>query len=382
MAEAGCKNAKTLQQISQIVRRLGCSPNSFSRLVYCGNCKEWYYAYHSICMKCRNAGVISVLFKSCKVNECCCHGSPEEIKEETNINAPIKYCFHQDKVAVTKELFINFSLGFIGDLIMTGWIPEMIDVKRSQIQNKIAYCVKNSLLCVSCSLNSLQNYIALGEKDLILPLKDYYCGIRTPSECSYAASNYLKQILKNDSIERMIMSVSNFTEEEINNMVNNLGTYYAQEVSSLEGRIQNLTTERENLENMSEDGIPALASLFTDETTDRFRIEEYRRARITELDLQIRKLQKRKDKYNKYCEMPLRRSSRNRKTTKKSTQQETNIDMNSPEYIIVNNWFTLTPENAKLHLFLEDNLSYEAQQHISRLKRDFFMENSTTYTLF
>ena len=181
MAEAGCKNAKTLQQISQIVRRLGCSPNSFSRLVYCGNCKEWYYGYHSICMKCRNTGVISVLFKSCKVNGCCCHGSPDEIKRTANTNAPIEYCFHQDKVAVTKELLINFSLGFIGDLIMTGWTPEMIDVKRSQIQNKIAYCVKNELLCVTCSLNSLQNYIVLGEKDLIKPLLDYYRQIRTPS---------------------------------------------------------------------------------------------------------------------------------------------------------------------------------------------------------
>ena len=57
----------------------------------------------------------------------------------------------------------------------------MIDVKRSQIQNKIAYCVKNELLCVTCSLNSLQNYIVLGEKDLIKPLLDYYRQIRTPS---------------------------------------------------------------------------------------------------------------------------------------------------------------------------------------------------------
>ena len=133
---------------------------------------------------------------------------------------------------------------------------------------------------------------------------------------------------------------------------------------------------------MSEDNIPALASLFTDDTTDRVRIEEYRIARISELDLQIKKLTKRKDKLKKYSEMPLRRSSRTRKTTKKSTQQETNIDINSSEYITVNNWFDLTPEKAKLHLFHQDNLSDEDIQHINQLKRDFFMENSIIYTIF
>lgn len=187
MAEAGCANAKTLQQISQIVRRLGCSPNSFSRLVYYGNCKEWYYAYHSICMKCCYTSVISVLFKSCKVDGCCCQGTTDVIKSKTDINSVIQYCFHQDKVAVIKELFVNFLLGYIGDLIMTGWIPEMIDVKRSQLQNKITYCTANNLLCVSCSLNSIQYFIALGETSLITLLRDYYSNIIILSECEYAA---------------------------------------------------------------------------------------------------------------------------------------------------------------------------------------------------
>lgn len=382
MEEAGCKNAKTLQQISQTVRHLGCSPNSFSRLVYCGNCKEWYYAYHSICMKCRNAAVISVLFKSCKVNGCCCHGSPDDIQRAARDNQLIKYCFHQDKVAVTKELFIEFTLGYTGDLIMTGWISELIDVKRSQLQSKIAYCTKNNLLCVSCSLNSLQNYIALGEQSLISPLLEYYKGIKTPSECSTAASMYLQQILDKDSIERMMISVPTFTEEEISSMVTNLDSYFAQEIYSLEGKLQALINERENLENMDENNIPTLASLFTDDTEDSFRVEEYRRARITELEVQIEKMKRKIEKCKQYSERPLRRSSRIRKKTNKSLPQETTIDMSSPEYIIVNNWFTLTPQQARLHLFLEENLSSEDKQHINKLKKDFFMENSIICTIF
>lgn len=85
-----------------------------------------------------------------------------------------------------------------------GRIDDLVDVLRSEIQKKISYCTETGQLYVTCGLNSLQNYIALGEKDLARSLKKRYENMRIPAECRGVLYNGLKRMRERESIEMLI----------------------------------------------------------------------------------------------------------------------------------------------------------------------------------
>ena len=187
----------TIQQIFNTAQKMSCSPSGFSRIVYCESCKTWYYTHSRICLKCHKEGNIQILFKGCDVPNCPCYGRADksstmhprndegnddendEGNDEGNgqrkEKEPQDFCTHQRRSALTKELLVNLTLSFVGDLVGAGWLDEFVDAKRSRILRKAKEISNSGVICPSTSFNSLQNYAKYGRMKLQIS-----CGIIMP----------------------------------------------------------------------------------------------------------------------------------------------------------------------------------------------------------
>ena len=200
--EKNIKKMETMEELDELVRKLSCCPNGFNRVVYCGVCTKWYYTTSVICPMCRHNHQLTILFKGCDTNSC--FAKQPELRPFDLDSDTVYQCTHHRRTSQYGNLLIKLTLTIVGDLVGNGRIDDLVDVLRSEIQKKIAYCTETGQLCVACGLNSLQNYIALGEKDLARSLKKRYENMRTPAECRGVLFDGLNIMKKENSVERVV----------------------------------------------------------------------------------------------------------------------------------------------------------------------------------
>lgn len=200
--EMNIQNVKTMEELEKMVRKLSCCPNGYNRVVYCGVCKKWYYTTSVICPACRHNHQLSIIFKGCDTNSC--YAKQPELKEFDLESDTVYQCTHHRRTSLYGNLLIKLTLTIVGDMVENGRIDDLVDVLRSEINKKIAYCQETDQLCVTCGLNSLQNYMALGEKELVSSLKKRYDNIRTPAECRMVLFNGLERMKKTNSVENVV----------------------------------------------------------------------------------------------------------------------------------------------------------------------------------
>ena len=184
------------------MRKLSCCPNGFNRVVYCGVCKKWYYTTSVICPMCRHNHQLTILYKGCDTDSCFAK-QPEHRAFDVDSDT-VYQCTHHRRTSFYGNLLVKLTLTIVGDMVGNGRIDDLVDVLRSEIQEKIIYCTETGQLCVACGLNSLQNYVALEEKDLASLLQKRYINIKTPGECRLVLSDGLERMKKVDSIEQAI----------------------------------------------------------------------------------------------------------------------------------------------------------------------------------
>ena len=212
--EKNIKKMETMEELDQLVRKLSCCPNGFNRVVYCGVCTKWYYTTSVICPVCRHNHQLTILFKGCDTDSC--FAKQPELRPFDLDSDTVYQCTHHRRTSQYGNPLIKLTLTIVGDLVGNGRIDDLVDVLRSEIQKKIAYCTETGQLCVACGLNSLQNYIALGEKDLARSLKKRYENMRTPTECRGVLYNGLKRMKEMESIEMLIfLKKATLTPEQL-----------------------------------------------------------------------------------------------------------------------------------------------------------------------
>ena len=151
---------------------------------------------------CRNNQQVTILFKGYDTDSC--FAKQPELRSYDLDSDTVYQCTHHRRTSQYGNPLIKLTLTIVGDLMGNGRIDDLVDVLRSEIQKKIAYCTETGQLCATCGLNSLQNYVALGEKDLARSLKKIYENMRIPAECRGVLYNGLKRMKERESIEMLI----------------------------------------------------------------------------------------------------------------------------------------------------------------------------------